>query len=181
MAAGVRLPLEGTVFLSVRDADKAGLREIAESLSGMGFELIATRGTAERLREQGIKCGMVYKVNEGHPHIADRIRLGECNLVINTPLGRASMYDERAIRSRALERGVACITTLEGARAACDAIRALRETTFEVESLQAIHGMPARREELPEKEQAERPWIDRFRPFIKGETSRSSARHQGGT
>jgi carbamoyl-phosphate synthase large subunit len=181
MAAGVHLPLEGTVFLSVNEADKEGVQEIAASLAGMGFHLIATRGTAARLQECGIPCGMVFKVNEGHPHIADRIRQGECDLVINTPLGRASMFDERAIRSRALERGVACITTLEGARAACDAIRALRETTFTVEPLQAIHGMPARREEQPERERAERPWIDRFRPFAKGETSRSSARHQGGT
>jgi carbamoyl-phosphate synthase large subunit len=186
--AGVRLSAKGTAFLSVNDVDKPALTEIAIALSTMEFELLATAGTAAWLRRNGISCATVFKVNEGHPHIVDRILSGHVDLIVNTPLGRASFYDEKAIRFAALERGVSCITTIEGARAATEAIRAIREGPFEVESLQEIHGIQAReaeglptREEPSTPERAGRSWTDRLRPFSRGETSRPSSGHQGGT
>ncbi len=187
LAAGIHLPLEGCVFLSVNNEDKPRLSEVAASLRALGFRLLATRGTAERLRESGIACEVVFKVNEGSPHIVDRIRAGEVAMVINTPLGRASFFDERAIRAGALERGIACITTLEGARAAIDGIRAIRGTILAVEPLQEIHGIgpsAAGEDENPpgkKGRRADRPWMGRIRPLMRGETSRSSTRHQGGT
>jgi carbamoyl-phosphate synthase large subunit len=138
--AGVRLSTTGTVFLSVNDADKTRLGEIATDLSSLGFDLIATAGTAAWLRRNNVPCGTVFKVNEGHPHVVDRIRGGQIGLIINTPLGRSSFYDEKAIRCAALEKGVALITTIEGARAAIAGIRAIRTGGFKVESLQEIHG-----------------------------------------
>jgi hypothetical protein len=154
----------------------------------MEFKLLATAGTASWLRRNGIDCKTVFKVNEGHPHIVDRIRSGQVDLIVNTPLGRASFYDEKAIRFAALERGVSCITTIEGARAATEAIHAIREEPFEVESLQSIHGIhvpdrqdPSAIAERPARERAGRSWSDRLRPFTKSETSRPSSGHQGGT
>jgi len=184
--AGVKLPNEGTVFLSVCDVDKPALLEVASAFAAMGFDLLATIGTAGWLHRNAIQCATVYKVNEGHPHVVDRIRSGTVGLIINTPLGRASFYDEKAIRFAALERGVACITTIEGARASIEAIQALREEKVEVESLQEIHGIPGPSgapagEEPPKHERTGRTWTDRLRPFTRGETSRPSTGHQGGT
>ena len=140
-AAGIRLPRDGTAFLSVNDVDKPGLTGIARALRSLGFRLLATEGTASWLQKDGISCSRVYKVNEGHPHIADAIRAGSVQLVINTPLGRDSFFDETAIRRAALEQGIACVTTIEGAYAAVEAIDALRAGTPDVESLQRIHGL----------------------------------------
>jgi carbamoyl-phosphate synthase large subunit len=144
LAASIRLPSSGTVFLSVNDLDKAGLTPVARSLLVLGFRLLGTEGTVAWLQKDGIPCARICKVNEGHPHVADVIRAGGIDLVINTPLGRDSFYDEKAIRREALERGVACITTLEGARAAVEAIRSCVAGMPEVETLQEIHGMPER-------------------------------------
>lgn len=186
--AGVNLSKTGTAFLSVCDTDKPALTEIASKLVEMGFRLLATSGTASWLRRNGIECTTVFKVNEGHPHIVDQIRGGTVDLIINTPLGRASFYDEKAIRLAALERGVSCITTIEGATAATEAIRSIREEAFEVESLQEIHGVdlrgawdPSVPPEAKTDERAARSWTDRLRPFVRGETSRPSSGHQGGT
>ncbi len=140
--AGLRLPLEGTAFLTVHDLDKEELLPLARDLSSLGFKLTATRGTAIFLNQRGCPTELVYKVNEGHPNAADRIASGEIRLVINTPLGRDSFYDETAIRRAALAHGVPCITTLSGSRAVIDAIRTLREGTWDVEALQDLQ--PAR-------------------------------------
>src|SRR5829696_7383979 len=102
LGAGLELPIEGTAFISVNDSDKGQSALLARRLARLGFKLMATVGTAARLREVGLEAETVFKVNEGRPNIADKIRLGEIALVINTPLGRASHYDERAIRRAAL-------------------------------------------------------------------------------
>ena len=101
--------------------------------------MTATIGTAARLREVGLEVESVFKVNEGRPNIADKIRLGEIALVINTPLGRASHYDERAIRRAALQFNVPCVTTMTGAQAVVEAIAARAQTDVSVVSLQELH------------------------------------------
>ena len=123
--AGGALPREGAVFLSVRDRDKRSLIWIAKRLRELGFEIKATDGTARLLSLNGIPAERVYKVHEGSPNCVDLIRSGVIRLVINTPLGRPSRYDEKAIRLAALERGVPCVTTISGAQAALSAIEAL--------------------------------------------------------
>jgi len=147
ISAGQKLPLEGTVFLTVNDSDKEELLPIARDLAAGGFLLCGTRGTAAFLRGRGLECDAIFKVNEGHPNAADKIAEGTVRLVINTPLGRASFYDESAIRKAALAHGVPCITTLSGSRAAVDAIRTLRVGGLSVESLQELHPRPKRQVE----------------------------------
>jgi carbamoyl-phosphate synthase large subunit len=138
--AGTRLPLSGKAFVSVTDADKGQAVVLARRLNKLGFELIATYGTANRLREVGLECESVFKVNEGRPNIADLIRQGEISLIINTPLGRVSYYDEQAIRKAALQFNVPCVTTITGAEALVEAISAKKsETKVTVRSLQEIH------------------------------------------
>ena len=106
--------------------DKANLLPIARDLAELGFRLIATRGTAAYLRAYGLDVDVVFKVNEGRPNIADEIVNRKVDLVINTPLGRESFFDDRAVRRAAMMHEVPCITTLTGAAAAVSAIRALR-------------------------------------------------------
>jgi carbamoyl-phosphate synthase large subunit len=137
LGAGVVLPLAGTAFLSVRDADKTVLAALARRLIGMGFALCATRGTAARIREAGLDCSVVNKVLEGRPHCVDAIRSGEFQLVINTASGPQSVSDSFDIRRSALTHGVPHYTTIAGARAAVHAIAALRAGTLEVAPLQS--------------------------------------------
>jgi carbamoyl-phosphate synthase large subunit len=138
--AGIELPGEGAAFISVNDSDKGQAVVLARRLARLGFKLTATVGTAARLREVGLEAESVFKVNEGRPNIADKIRLGEIALVINTPLGRASHFDEQAIRRAALQFNVPCVTTMTGAQAIVEAIASRKETaTFPVYSLQELH------------------------------------------
>jgi carbamoyl-phosphate synthase large subunit len=140
IGAGLELPVEGTAFISVNDSDKGLSALLARRLARLGFKLLATVGTAARLREVGLEAETVFKVNEGRPNIADKIRLGEIALVINTPLGRASHFDEQAIRRAALQFNVPCVTTMTGAQAIVEAIVARKETdAFQVYSLQELH------------------------------------------
>jgi carbamoyl-phosphate synthase large subunit len=139
MAAGETVPVSGTVFLSLADVDKAELLPIARELVELKFHLIATSGTAKALEDAGIPCQAVYKVNEGRPNIVDFVKNAEIDLIINTPLGLASHYDERAIRMAALEFNIPCITTPAVARAAVRGIRALSEQDFSVKSVQEWH------------------------------------------
>jgi len=138
LGTGQGLPVAGTAFLSVHDRDKPELLPIARQLAVLGFSLLATAGTAAALRARGLACETVAKVGEGSPHIAERILAGGVQLVINTPLGAASRYDERPIRQAATLMDVLCITTLAGARAAVDGIRALREGLGAPLCLQAL-------------------------------------------
>jgi carbamoyl-phosphate synthase large subunit len=109
---------------------------IARDLAALGFALTASRGTAAFLRAHGIDAEVVYKVNEGRPNIADQIVNRKIDLVINTPLGRDSFFDDRAVRRAATMAQVPCITTLTGASAAVSAIKALRLHALTVRSLQ---------------------------------------------
>ena len=125
LGAGVRLPLNGTAFLSVKDSDKTALVPLARRLIEMGFSVVATRGTAGRIREAGLAVRVVNKVLEGRPHCVDAIRSGEIDLVVNTASGPQSVADSFDIRRSALTHGVPHYTTLAGARAAVHAIAAL--------------------------------------------------------
>ncbi len=144
MGAGVSLPSSGRAFLSVNDADKGAAVLLARKLSRLGFEVIATQGTAARLLEVGMNVETVFKVNEGRPNVVDHIKKGDICLVINTPLGRASHYDEQAIRRAALQYNVPCVTTMTGAQALVEAIAACRaQSTPDVHSLQDLHAVHA--------------------------------------
>jgi carbamoyl-phosphate synthase large subunit len=136
MGAGQRLPEQGCVFISVNNSDKQTVVPIARDLAQLGFTLSATRGTAAFLRVHGIDVEVMFKVNEGRPNVADHIVNRKIDLVINTPLGRDSFFDDRAVRRAATMAQVPCITTLTGASAAVSAIRALRSQTLTVRSLQ---------------------------------------------
>src|SRR6185295_4489011 len=145
LAAGVKLPLSGRVFISVSNHDKPAVVQIARDLKGLGFELVATRGTANFLRAHGIDAEIVFKVNEGRPHVGDEILNDNIQLVINTPLGRESFFDDRTVRRIAMMHGVPCITTLTGAAAAVNAIRAMHSEGLTVRALQEYHAETATR------------------------------------
>ncbi len=144
LSVGQRLPLGGTAFVSVNNDDKPNVLEIARDLAALGFRLVATRGTAAYLRAYGLDVDVVFKVNEGRPNIADEIVNRKVDLIVNTPLGRESFFDDRAVRRAAMMHQVPCITTLTGAEAAVSAIRALREQGLGVRALQDYYaGIPA--------------------------------------
>jgi carbamoyl-phosphate synthase large subunit len=137
LGAGVRLPLSGTAFISVKDGDKAAAVSLARRLADMGFSVIATRGTASAIREAGLPVTVVNKVLEGRPHCVDAIKSGAFQLVINTSSGGQSVSDSFDIRRSALTHNVPHYTTLAGARAAVHAITALKAGTLEVAPLQS--------------------------------------------
>ena len=138
LAAGNPLPAGGRAFISVRQADKGPLlMQVANDLRRCGFELIATRGTAETLIAAGIPCGVVNKVKEGRPHIVDMITNGEVAFVLNTTEGKQAIADSFAIRAAALRFKVPHTTTLAGARATCLALDSRGD--IQVESLHRLH------------------------------------------
>jgi carbamoyl-phosphate synthase large subunit len=139
LAVGQRLPEKGTAFVSVNNDDKPNLLPIARNLSDLGFRVVATRGTAAYLRAHGIPVEVVYKVNEGRPNVADHILNRQIDLIVNTPLGRESFFDDRVVRRVAMLHNVPCITTLTGASAAVEAIRALRAQALDVRAIQDYH------------------------------------------
>jgi carbamoyl-phosphate synthase large subunit len=139
LAAGLRLPSTGSAFISVNNHDKPAVVQIARALRDLGFGLVATRGTANFLRAHGIEAAIVYKVNEGRPHVGDEIMNNRIQLVINTPLGRESFFDDRTVRRIAMMHGVPCITTLTGAAAAVNAIKAINNEGLTVRALQEYH------------------------------------------
>jgi carbamoyl-phosphate synthase large subunit len=136
MSAGQSLPEKGCVFISVNNSDKQTVLPIARDLAQLGFTLAATRGTAAFLRAHGLTVEVMYKVNEGRPNVADHLVNRSIAMVINTPLGRESFFDDRAVRRAATMAQVPCITTLTGASAAVSAIRAMRQQALTVRSLQ---------------------------------------------
>jgi len=139
LGVGQRLPEDGTVCLSVNNDDKMEVLPIARELASMGFKIAGTRGTAAYLRAHGIDASVVYKVNEGRPSLADEIVNRRIAMVINTPLGRESFFDDKAVRRAAMMTGVPCITTITGAAAAVQAIRAMRSEGLDVRALQDYH------------------------------------------
>jgi carbamoyl-phosphate synthase large subunit len=139
LAAGQRLPEKGAAFISVNNHDKPTVVPVARDLAELGFKLVATRGTAQYLRAHGLDVSVVFKVNEGRPHVGDQILNRQIDLVINTPLGRESFFDDRTVRRIATLQGVPCITTLTGAAATVSAIRALRTEPLGVRALQEYY------------------------------------------
>jgi carbamoyl-phosphate synthase large subunit len=139
-AARPGLPTQGNVFLSVKDADKARAVVIARGLTDLGFTVCSTGGTARYLAEHGITAKQIAKINEGRPNAVDMIKNGQIAMVINTPSGMIPRRDENAIRSAAYAHNVFIITTITGAQAAVDGIRALREKPLGVRPLQRYRG-----------------------------------------
>ena len=137
LGAGVKLPMAGCVLLSVRDSHKTAAVAVARRLLDMGFSIMATSGTAGRLREAGLKVTTVNKVLEGRPHCVDSIRSGDVQMVINTAAGASAVADSFDIRRSALTHGVPHYTTIAGARAAAHAIAAMKSGGLEVAPLQA--------------------------------------------
>ena len=123
LAAGIELPRGGGAFFSVRDADKPGAIAVARELVELGFELVATSGTARTLEMAGVPCAKVNKVGEGRPHIVDRIKNGEIDFIVNTTEGKQAIADSFEIRRAALQHKITYSTTLAGARATCMALR----------------------------------------------------------
>jgi carbamoyl-phosphate synthase large subunit len=139
IAAGHDLPTKGRVFISVSDNYKQEVVPIAQSLYQLGFELVATRGTASVVRSGGIPVVTVNKVSEGRPNLVDRIKNGEINLVINIPSGRTAHVDDQVIRQASINYNVPVVTTLSGARATVSGISALQAGPLAVKSLQEYH------------------------------------------
>ena len=143
-AAGVRLPTEGTAFLSVRESDKAAAAELALALVALGFDLVATHGTAQRLGAAGIAVAGINKVLEGRPHCVDAMDNREIHFVVNTTEGAQAILDSRSLRRGALRNGIAYFTTIRGARAALEAIALLRRQGLQVCPLQEYQEASAR-------------------------------------
>jgi carbamoyl-phosphate synthase large subunit len=139
LSAGTRLPKSGLVFLSVNDRDKQELPRIASRFLALGFSILATSGTASVLEAAGLEVEHVYKVNEGRPNVVDWIKSDKIDLVVNTPLGRESFFDEKAIRRACIQAQKPCITTLSAAGAAARAITSLQREELSVCSLQEYH------------------------------------------
>ena len=139
IAAGQVLPMSGTIFLSVNDHDKDGAILLARQFQEMGFHLVATHGTAAVLEAAGLQPERVYKVKEGRPNVVDLIKGDRIQLIVNTPRGQDTFFDEKAIRRAAVLARVPTITTLAAARAAAEGISALQTGTLTVVNLQQLH------------------------------------------
>src|SRR5438552_11159535 len=139
LSAGTPLPESGTAFISVNDRYKPESVQVARRFAELGFSLVATRGTATALEAAGLRCKVIFKVNEGRPNAVAQLKAGAIQLVIYTATGALSFSDEKAIRRRAILFRVPCITTLSGARAAVEAIAALKRDPIRVWNLQQIH------------------------------------------
>ena len=137
LAAGTYLPLRGRAFVSVRDRDKLEAIEVARDLQALGFDIVATRGTARSLRQSGVSCELTNKVAEGRPHVVDLLKKDEIDFVVNTTEGRQAIADSSVIRRTAIQHDVAYTTTMAGARATVLAIRELHVT--EVNRIQDLH------------------------------------------
>ncbi|MBI4639189.1 MAG: carbamoyl-phosphate synthase large subunit, partial [Candidatus Tectomicrobia bacterium] len=140
IAATDNIPLEGTVFISVKDKDKEAAVKIARIFSDLGFKIMATRGTAAAIEKNGVPVLPVLKVKEGRPHVVDCIKNGEIQLVINTPLDKSDILDSYSIRRTALVYNIPYFTTIPGAFAAANGIKSMLEGELEVTSLQEYHG-----------------------------------------
>jgi carbamoyl-phosphate synthase large subunit len=138
-AAGVSLPRQGTIFISVTDSDKPAATQLATRFHDLGFKVIATAGTAQAISAMGVPVTKINKIGEGSPHVVDCINSGEVDLVINTPTGSGARADGYEIRSAAVRHGIPCVTTMTGASAASRAIFAAARGDAEVRALQELH------------------------------------------
>ena len=136
LAAGQHLPMSGTVFISVRHADKDAVVPVARQLAGLGYRIVATRGTAKKLADQGIACTKVNKISQGRPHILDKVRNGEIQWIINTSSGSRTTEDSYTIRRAALDYHIPYTTTITGATFMADAVAALAKRDISVKSVQ---------------------------------------------
>ena len=141
LAAGTVLPTEGNVFVSVAPRHKDKVVKLAERLTTLGYGILATRGTADALDTAGIACQRVRKLKEGHPNLLDFLADGEVALVMNTPVGKGARTDEGKIRAATVAAGVPCLTSIEAAEAATQAMEVLRKEPMQVESLQERFGL----------------------------------------
>jgi carbamoyl-phosphate synthase large subunit len=139
LAAGQKLPIKGTVFISVTDQDKPHVAQVGRKFAEMGFKLVATAGTADVLENAGMNVERVYKVKEGRPNVVDLIKGERIQLVVNTPHGLEPWFDEQAIRRAAVNARIPTITTLAAARAAAEGIAALQRGEVKVQALQKLH------------------------------------------
>jgi carbamoyl-phosphate synthase large subunit len=138
-AAGVSLPREGTIFVSVTDTDKPAACQMATRFHDLGFKVIATSGTAQAISAMGVPVRKIKKIGEGSPNVVDCIDSGEVDMVINTPTGTAARADGYEIRTAAVRHGLPCLTTMTGASAAARAIFAHQQGEAEVRALQELH------------------------------------------
>ena len=139
LAAGNQLPARGTVFISVRDRDKPAMVTLGRLLLAQGYQLIASRGTAEHLRAAGLEVERINKVFEGRPHIVDRIKDGQIAMILNTTEGQRAISDSYTLRRAALVYKVPYYTTIAGARAVVQAIITLAERELAVAPLQSYY------------------------------------------
>ncbi len=139
LSAGQKLPTQGTVFISVNDHDKTAVTGLAQQFVELGFKLVATHGTADTLEKAGYVVERVYKVKEGRPNIVDLIKGERIQLIVNTPRGQDTFFDEKAIRRAAVTQRIPTITTIAAARAAAEGITALQQQDISVNALQHLH------------------------------------------
>jgi len=139
IAAGQMLPTKGTIFMSVNDGDKEAVASLGRTFVEMGFHLVATHGTAEVLERAGLQPERVYKVKEGRPNVVDLIKGERIQMIINTPHGQDTFFDEKAIRRAAVVARIPTITTVAAARAAAEGIAALQQGRMTVYTLQELH------------------------------------------
>ena len=182
-AAGVELPTEGTVFITVTDVDKPAATQLATLLHGIGFRIVATGGTAQAISRMGIPVETINKIQDGSPHVVDYVERGEVDLVINTPTGSGARSDGYEIRSAATRKGIPCITTMTGASAAARAISAQRDGSTEVISLQELHagGVAAGGDGSPGLSGATAPTAARSRRSAGGRPRSSPTRRAAAT
>jgi len=139
MAAGNSLPVKGTVFISVKDADKDKAVDIAKQLADAGFKILATKGTCAKLDKAGIKAKRVLKITEGRPNIVDTILNGQVDLIINTTVGKQSILDSYSIRRSTLDKQVPYVTTMRGAWAVVRAIASMKKNHMGVKPIQKYY------------------------------------------
>ncbi|HEY6565855.1 MAG TPA: carbamoyl phosphate synthase large subunit, partial [Pirellulaceae bacterium] len=149
LAANVVLPESGRIFISVIDRAKPLAVALARRLRDLGYDLLATSGTAKAIEDAGIAVERVRKVAEGHPNLIDHLIDGNVSLVLNTPKGKGARTDEGRIRATAVQYGVPCITTIQAAEAAVQALEALRTSEITVQSLQDRLALPTGRAATP--------------------------------
>lgn len=141
LSAGVQLPKSGNAFISVRDADKSKITELAKKIAGLGFNIVSTQGTHKLLADNGVESTMVNKVKEGRPHIVDMIKNEEISLIVNTTEGKKAIEDSSTIRRQALQHKVTYSTTITAAEALCEAmmIEGIHEGDVDVYRIQDVH------------------------------------------
>ncbi|MEM9945962.1 MAG: carbamoyl phosphate synthase large subunit, partial [Cyanobacteria bacterium P01_D01_bin.36] len=136
IAAGQKLPLSGTVFISVNNRDKPAVIPIAKEFCEAGFNIVATSGTYTTLKEAGLEVTSVLKIHEGRPHVGDALKNRDIQLIINSPIGETAQEDDRILRRTALNYKIPTVTTIAGAKATISAIRSLKNQDITVKAIQ---------------------------------------------